>query len=118
MALLPWDGQCSPNLRHCLHVSSPQRVEGREGLLELSGEVLLCSVLSANLQLIGACISSFHPSTSDPSPCPGPWAGPSPPEEQQSRDSPHAGRLRAAGTVFLSTSSSYCTLQGQAGGSA
>lgn len=28
MALLPWDGQCSPNLRHRLHVSSPQRVEG------------------------------------------------------------------------------------------
>lgn len=38
------------------------------------------------------------------------------PEEQQSPDSPHAGRLRAAGTVLLSTSSSYCTLARQAGG--
>lgn len=28
MALLPWDGQCSSNMRHCLHVSSPQRVGG------------------------------------------------------------------------------------------
>lgn len=34
----------------------------------VSRETLLCSVLSANLQFIGVCISFFHPPAPDPSP--------------------------------------------------
>lgn len=75
-----------------------------------------CSQQTSNL-LGSASPPSTHQHQTLPLPCPGPRASPSPPEEQQRPDSPHAGRLRAAGTVLLSTSSSYCTLA-KAGGSA
>lgn len=100
------NGQSSPSPRHWLHAPSPQRGKRWEkGLLELPTQVLLCSRLSANLQV------------ASPSPCPGPWADADPPEERCS-DSPRTRRLGAAGAIFLSTSSSYSILQWQAGRSA